>query len=354
MRNSSQNTSSEHSDRNVQRLLWRLLLPFYSRRFFFVALILHLILLLGFANTIFFQRWLDLQEQEEHGNFICAKPSEKPPGGNSPPPASIQLKEVPQPISAITVKTLNVNTLKEINVSVPTMVQDNISVSDKVAENFLESGTGNGIGKGAGTGVGDGIGIAVGNSGGSIFGKKIAGRNLFVVVDVSASMAQYLDPVFEEVRRDFPNATFKYSYGCAFLPEEYKSYVSSNKEAADKAVAARNKWLEGMIHKFIIPSGIPKAKDVKPEDIYLRMSDCVLDILKNESKVDAIYVFADYHDTIDKKSKLMESILSAARQKHSQIFFHSVDLENDLLAKLASDTKGSFFVKKIEVKAAKK
>jgi hypothetical protein len=347
MINTSQNISSERSDRNIQRFLWKLILPFYSRRFFFVALILHFILLLIFANTIFFQRWLDLQQQEEHGNFICAKPSEKPPGGNSPPPASVQLKEVIQPISAISVKTLSVNTLKEINVSIPTMVQNNSSVSDNIAESFLESGTGTGIGKGIGTGIGDGIGVGVGSGGGSIFGTKISGPNIFIVMDISSSMGAGIAPLFEEVRRDFPNATYKYVFGCNF--------VTTDRDPCKKY---RENGLKNMLDWYVYKSGISKAKEVKEADVYVRMNDCVLDILKNNSKVDAIYFFADFHDYVDspKISNVLEQMLSAARQKPKvpQFVFHSVDKENELLAKIASETKGSFFVKKITKQAKDK
>jgi hypothetical protein len=341
MTNASQNISSERSDQNVQRFLWKLLLPFYSRRFFFVALILHLILFLIFANTIFFQRWLDLQEQEEHGNFICAKPSEKPPGGNSPPPASVQLNEVPQPITSITVQNLSVNTLKDINVSVPTMVQENVAVPNQIAESFLESGIGNGIGKGSGTGIGDAIGNGIGKGGGSIFNTKISGENLVVIIDISSSMAPYLETVFQEVRRDFPNATYKYSVGCCFVPPPPK---------IDSGKVWKLDFKTEIIKRFISVSGIPKAKEVKPEDIYDSMSNCLLEILKSDAKVDSIYLFADYQDGVDKRPGFSEGIISASRQKHPKIFFHSIDRENEVLAKIAVQTKGSFFVKKIDIK----
>ena len=111
-------------------------------------------------------------------------------------------------------------------ISLPDAMPDLLDIP--VASDIMDAGKLGSLGFGkAGAGGGFGNGIGIGGKSGvtftplSMFGKKIVGRRILVVLDVSRSMTSYLEAVVKELDRVAPGSPVILYCGCGLKkPEE--------------------------------------------------------------------------------------------------------------------------------------
>lgn len=216
-----------------------------------------------------------------------------------------------------------------------------------MTKDFLGAGKMGSLGFGtSGAGGGFGNGIGVGGKSGitftplSMFGKKIVGRRIAVVMDVSRSMTPYLEDVVKELDRVASGSPVILYYGCGLMPAGGEKIDETVQRTQAKdferfwRIWQGNAMLgfSGMDLKKITFS----SKDKIPmEDLYRffarRNNTWFLDyngmdfawtalLCQEIRNADALYWFSDFEDNVSERQ--MKTVLDNLLVRRQRLYIH--------------------------------
>ncbi len=216
-----------------------------------------------------------------------------------------------------------------------------------MAGDFLSAGKMGSFGFGSsGAGGGFGNGIGVGGKSGitftplSMFGKKIAGRRIAVVMDVSKSMTPYLEDVVKELDRVAAGSPVILYYGCGLL--------RAGDDKIDETVQRTQMkdferfWRIWQGNAMLGFSGVdlkkitfPAKEKIPLEDLYRffarRNNTWFLDyngmdfawtalLCQEIRNADALYWFSDFEDNVDERQ--MKVVLDNLLVRRQRLYIH--------------------------------
>ena len=216
-----------------------------------------------------------------------------------------------------------------------------------MSKDFMDAGKMGSFGFGkSGAGGGFGNGIGVGGKSGitftplSMFGKKIFGKRIIVVLDVSRSMTSYLEDVVKELDRVAPGSPVMLYCGCGVRkPEEVVMERIGRTQHPHFEVYWRI-WQGDIImtsSEKVDPDRIKfdKKQPVAQPDVFqffrrrnqtFFVYDHTLDytwiaLLSEQAKfADTIYWFSDFEDPVD--SYQLKTVLDNLVVRHQRLYIH--------------------------------
>jgi hypothetical protein len=299
----------------------------YARRFVFIAILVHAVLIVLFGDYILLSSWFK-SEEAPIGNFVSA-PKAIAPVMEDLASKNLEVSDVQHPQeAAVAPKIMDVLTTTSSQTFNLPSTDDGV-VSKLMDSSSLGSAAGSGIGSGIGrSGAGSGVGTV---SAKTLFGTSIEAKNLAVILDLSGSMDDILPIVKEEVLKQFPDAVVIFCMGCSFLsPTENKHGANAEQPFHWKKV---NK---------IFP-------EYKSSQFFRRMGEAV-DYATTVKNVDGVWLVSDFRDKVNES--LVDGLLGKCRQEKKKLYIHSVELSPaDCLMKLSSGSGGKVNIAPIKDRA---
>jgi hypothetical protein len=296
---------------------------FYSRRFVFIAILVHAVLILLFGDYVLLSSWFKNNEEVPLGAFVAA-PKTLPSVTEDSAPKNLDVSvDVQQPQEAASAPRLMdvITTTRSQSFNLPSTDDGLVSKLMDSSNLGAVSGSGSGSGLNAGTGIGK-------VSAKSLFGTSIDAKNLAVVLDMSGSMDKVLPLVKIEVMQQFPQAVVVFSQSCSFIP------LKPGQEKQELS------WKK--VRQFF-----PECLNVS--QFFRKMTDAV-DFATTLKQVDGIWLVADFRDAVDEQ--LVAGLLAKCRQEKKKLYIHSVELQPaESLMQLSSGTGGKVNVAPIKDRA---